>query len=1275
MGALQSLLAALKAHWVLVLGIGVVLAAIGVGVTLWWRKRQQRGPSLAGEQKPLASGQLLAIRKKFLSKLPWRFRASVRDFPTLVVLGPAGSGKSDLIEAEVDWERQQRQFMPSYTDDPLLKVFLGPEVVVQELAAPVLEDDSRHARRALRRLWKATFGGKHKGRAVIVLKVSWLLETSPDEVKRVTQLLRGKVNLLSEVCQSPVETRLVLTHMDTLDGYADFAQLLRKNGVPLELEVPPRGREGELAEALQPMEKYLALGLTSLSPDAFERLANFYSRGGEAFAALGRFVSTLMEGGSLAFPLSLKRVYLSSGGTDAQPTGALAVQGDQPAELLARDYRWTHLRRCAVILAVGCLPVLFAYARFYGLILRTQDKLDAFQVTVQRLEERNQSVSGSVVEAQTTDAVKAMEQLWHSTRYWPPLAHSFTDEREELRARLARSIRMSYLKPMLEKCQDQCRRCPSQIPGCQPAPVFTGRGTRAAPLPVAPAADDSCHQETLCRPEHVLYTLGVLYSSRNEGLGHFMLRSVRGPYKKELGWTAEAYGLSLSDGDPDRNWLDAMGLAEPMVANYVIASDKPFAEDVPWTRWPYGWLTMDSLLGPWREHLTQLQDVLSAKELDLSRWAALAGDRERLRTSLAESAPYYSARKLMDLINASDAEPDASQLKGVGSLLDSLDWQRQNRQTLEAILRMEDEADTALRAAARMTPAELLTRADGLFAPSDGDARYQVEVLRRDFTFRPMDVSRQLLDKVLRTLKETGRTPFNADSFNPRAGETTSEVASEGVGDDDTEFASGQAPVVGKVLGKAAFDAQLAPLVDEFTTRLAKSSLTREEAVERATFVQGKVETFAKRYGQDLYATYRGYRFRTTPRGSLASDLSVLLQPSSPLEAMLRDVAVRAGVGPLESEYYAPMREAVAPFKPVVQLMTPDKNGALTELASYTTLVSQLQQELSGLKPATPKPAAPANPAAPGAAGATASSAGSQLAEMLSPVGRVGLSMLLEEEDSYLRRVDAWLDQHGLVGEFRQPFRQPFIVVRNRGRAELERVIAEQWTYQARRTLDPLVKRYPFNPSASQEVDPVELEVLRRKDGAFWGFVTQVLAPVVEERGTDWSLRYPLKSRLLLPPRMLTALGQLGRLSRMLWDDEGKPRPIAMQVRPLPLPTAPTPDSFVTLSYLKCGGAASFGFNQRPAWSEFPLSWWSPQPSSIGVELRSPQRDGKRYRSMEMSESSWNCFRLLESATLTDQQNVVWVLPGRGLAANEKVLEISFGLRGEPWAPFRGVVP
>ena len=117
-------------------------------------------------------------------------------------------------------------------------------------------------------------------------------------------------------------------------------------------------------------------------------------------------------------------------------------------------------------------------------------------------------------------------------------------------------------------------------------------------------------------------------------------------------------------------------------------------------------------------------------------------------------------------------------------------------------------------------------------------------------------------------------------------------------------------------------------------------------------------------------------------------------------------------------------------------------------------------------------------------------------------------------------------------------------------------------------------------------MDPGELEVLRRKDGAFWQFVTQVLSPVVRGARDGLVAALSRSSRaMLLPPAHAARAGAAGAACRSsLWDDEGKPRPLAMQVRPLPLPTAPTPDSFVTLSYLKCGGAASFGFNQRPAW-------------------------------------------------------------------------------------------
>ena len=218
-----------------------------------------------------------------------------------------------------------------------------------------------------------------------------------------------------------------------------------------------------------------------------------------------------------------------------------------------------------------------------------------------------------------------------------------------------------------------------------------------------------------------------------------------------------------------------------------------------------------------------------------------------------------------------------------------------------------------------------------------------------------------------------------------------------------------------------------------------------------------------------------------------------------------------------------------------------------------------------------------------------------------------------------------------------------------------------------------MLERYPFNPETQEEIDPTELEVLSRKDGAFWQFVNQNFSRVIVERGSEWTLRGPLKEKgLVLPDRMLLTLSRLSRLARLLWDDEGRPRPLMLRVQPQPLPTPPMTGVFITMSSLKCGKTAVHGFNQAPTWLDFPVSWWDQQVSSIVLELRSPARDFPQYLSLPWNRSAWSCFRLFEEATVTGDQRRQWrlALQGDGL---KRGVEISYGLKGEPWAPFREV--
>ena len=1224
METLHGLWSSASAHrgWLL-LALGVLLLLVVGGVVWWVLRRKRRGSTDLGAPPPMSRNRLRGIRQQFLAALPVLQRAAVRDLPCAVVLGPAGSGKSKLIALDVDWQRQSRQFLPSHTRDSLLKLYLGPDSVVQEVSAPLLEDDTPEARRALRGLWKDAAGQGQHAFAILVLDVRWLAETPPDEVRRTAQLLRGKLNLLAEVRRAPVETRLCLSHMDTLEGFEDFAQLLHSHRVPLSFAMPPRGEEGQVASLLQAQEQYLALGLTSLPVEAFERLERFYSQGHAPFEALARFTTALLEGGTLAFVPRLTRVFLTS--PSARAAGVLSVPGEaHDAQSLRQRYLRTHLRRAALVASACALPMLGAYAFFSWRLSQAQERVGRFEDTVRRLRDQGQEASGSVVQDQVLAAVQAMEGMRRATGYWPLLPYSFFTAREDLRQRLTRGIREAHLRPALERCHTQ------------------------------PDA---------CRPEQVVFMLAALHASREEPLGQFVLSSLRKrPASIEL--EGESSGTSPAETaglESRRSWLTAVNLVESLVGDYAAFSDKPWqapaTPEFRWARWPFPEaFTLEGQLAPWQAHLRRLEEFLRAQSVEpwtLERLnaelEALQEERLRLQAWLDDSAIFVNLPRALDLLKASEARVDTSRFKGVSTTLQAVEWMNTNREVLTSLLRMEDEVTAGLKAAQKMSVAELLVR-DGMWQPgASTKGPFQVTVTQGPLEFHPRDSAREMQQALLRYYERTGRLPFGSARTEEEtaAGRAAASVSEE----------------------RLVFDTRIRPLVDEFTQRLKNADLPVEEASQRQEHVRRKVDQFALRYRQRLFQRANSYRFNAPTAGLLSDELARLTQPSSELVDMLRDVSKGATLEPLDGPYYESLRNAVAPFKPIVQVMKPDESGNYALLNPYRVLVVQLSDELHAVSRTGARGAPPAEASAPGKPGGGAA----KFTELLSPLGRVAFSMMLEEEGSYLRKVDAWLDQQGIIGELRQPFRQPFLAVREFGQREVEKTLRQQWELTDERLLRPLMDRYPFNPQSSQEVEPSDLDILRRQDGALWSFVERVLGPVCEERGTEWVVRGALREQLAVPENLLPTLSRLSHLSRLLWDAEGRPRPLMLQVMPLPLPAAPSPGSFVTMGSLKCGKTTAFAYNQSPAWQGFPLDWWDQQTASLVLEVRAPEQQSIQYGSLEKTRSAWSCFRLLEASLPSTDQQRLWRLQGRSAENTQLAMEIRFGLKGEPWTPFREV--
>ncbi|WP_225411752.1 type VI secretion IcmF C-terminal domain-containing protein [Stigmatella hybrida] len=1215
--------------WVLLALLLALVVFAAVKLYQWWRRR--RASVASSGPPPMATHRLLKVYRAFLAGLPLANRAAVLDLPTVVVLGPAGSGKTLLIGLDVDWQRQARQFLPSYTSDSLLQVYLGPDCVVQEVSAPLLEDETLQARGALRRLWGKCFNRRQGGLAVLALDIRWLAETPPNEQRRMAQLLRGKLNLISEACGRPVETRLCLTHMDGVEGFEDFARLLKQHGVARSFDMPKQGEESRLATLLEGQEQYLALGLTSLPVDAFERLERFYSQGGRSFAALGRFVASLLEGDTLSYKPRLTRVFLSSPMPEARAGGTLSVLPEEGSTQAPHSlYLRTHRRRAAWIAAVGCLPVLAAYANFYVLLGDAQEQVVRFESTVSQMREQGLEGRGEVVEQQVKEAANAISHLWGAASWWPPLNSSFPEEMLDLRKRLAQGIRDSHLRPSLERC----RKSPHD-----------------------------------CRPEQVVYLLAALHASNKNGLGDFVNSSIQPQHSRRWsgGQSSATRPGAAPASDANRTWLTALELREPLVATYVLASDEPWERTPPcrrgaaqvaesaetdWSCWPYPErLTVESQLKPWLDHLMFLRQTLDEGPKGLAQLELRREERERLEAQLADLDVYAALPSVLSLIDTAGIQSNTRHFQGIETTVQALDWLRTNRDTLATVLDMEKEAYSGFLAVEKMGPSELLTR-DGLWLTGNKKGPYRIELLQQSFEFRPPQLSRELLQALLDFYEKAGRLNMGPQAA-PRPGQL--------------------------ILSRTPFDTDLKPLVDDFTQRLKNVQLPTDEAVKREEYIQKRVGVFAQGYREGLFHSLRTYRF-VVPRKALFDELARLTQPSSDQVDMLRDVATRASLEPLEGPYYEPLRNAVAPFRPIVQLMSTDKSGFYAALAPYHALIAQMHDELDASTRRGPaaaagdkKPAeapAPVKEAAP-EAGVEVSTA--DLSDMLTPLERVALSMLLEEEGSYLRKAQEWLDQQGLSGELRQPFLEPFLQVQRLGKAELESTLARQWEEASGRMLRSMLERYPFNPQSPQDVDPGELEVLRRKDGAFWSFVSQMFSRVCVERGTQWSLRGPLREKLVLPEQMLLTLSRLARLAALLWDDEGRSRPLMLKVQPQPLPAPPLPGVFVTMSSLKCGKTTAYGFNQIPTWQDFPVNWWDQQVSSIVLELRSPARDAPQYVSLPWNRSTWSCFRLFEEAALTTDQRRQWSLALQGIAGDKRGLEISFGLKGDPWVPFREV--
>jgi type VI protein secretion system component VasK len=445
-----------------------------------------------------------------------------------------------------------------------------------------------------------------------------------------------------------------------------------------------------------------------------------------------------------------------------------------------------------------------------------------------------------------------------------------------------------------------------------------------------------------------------------------------------------------------------------------------------------------------------------------------------------------------------------------------------------------------------------------------------------------------------------------------------------------------------------AYNEHLAAALAGLPELLRKLLLADEDKQRLSDYVVGAVEAYSDDYAAQYRALVTSLRCRARSTVELRLILAQMQASGSPLRLALREVTRNTGLTlPKENPFTAPL-EAMSDEFAALRALAP-ATGPATQLGGFITVLRSLQAALDGRGP-LPGDKEPED----------------GLRARLSPLGRLALSIYRADEDSPKIQVERWLTAANLDSEWWPAFSAPVEEAYALGRRELQKTTADIWNELVQGQLQPLGESFPFKRDAEAPASSAMVEAALAPKQTFWSAFEAGVAPLLTGARDGWRSREGRTSPLL-PAELLPTVNRLSAVAALLFDKDGKPRPIVMRVRPLPLAplkSEPAGAPSVLSSYLQAGGSTVYGFNQRPDWTTLKLEWWKTDSAAVGVSVNGS--DGRSYRAVSVSETPWSFWRLLARASGDGSHIYTWQVGG----PDGRTVPVQFEIKDEPWTRF-----
>jgi hypothetical protein len=427
-------------YWVAI----IVIAALAVLLVFLIKRRRATKvvpPVEDTKEKPFPPSTLRNIWKDFLAQIPGEFRRSIMMYEHFVVLGESGVGKSSLIDLCTDWQGQARQFYPSYTTDPLLQIYLGSRVVVQEIPPALLNDSSKPTLTALRRLWRPLFRRKEPN-AVVVLNSTTLQFDTIESLKKHAQMIRGKINIISRLRKKPVKVCIALTHMDQQQGFLEFSKFLHENNIPLDIRFTSKKDLENLSTCLEKYEDYLSYGLTSLPAKDYLQVISFLRQASDLFSRVSVFARILQSPDPLSPEPEVIRLSLTSEKEGDRIISNPFVSALAPGDLRRIQPLRKHQIAAAALVVCGVAYLLSGYLYERHLLNKTDSEMLGMQVSPPALADYDREMHRLFLDFSMN--LKKDPLLAFLPNFFPNFY-------QQINNRLVRSIRKFYLIPEIQR--------------------------------------------------------------------------------------------------------------------------------------------------------------------------------------------------------------------------------------------------------------------------------------------------------------------------------------------------------------------------------------------------------------------------------------------------------------------------------------------------------------------------------------------------------------------------------------------------------------------------------------------------------------------------------------------------------------------------------------------------------------------------------------------------------------------------------------------------------